>query len=107
MALARRGRRRGRVDAATAEAAKLIPPLDGSAATIVAARCLGHAGSGSSGLDAFAKLVLKFVEALRPQRDAMPGFGSGKWRPAEARALSHLGRVAEARRVWAAFWPSA
>lgn len=90
----------GRVEAATAEAEKLKPPLDGSAAPIVARLDALAARAPVERRDAFAKLILKFVEVLRPRRDAMPEVWIEQVAPAEARALSHLGRVAEARRVW-------
>ncbi|MBN8627413.1 MAG: hypothetical protein J0M17_18200, partial [Planctomycetes bacterium] len=45
-------------------------------------------------------LVLRFVELLRPQQTASPAAWIAQVAPAEARALSHLGRVAEARKVW-------
>ena len=90
----------GRVDAATAEAAKLKPPPDVSAVPIIARLDSLAAQAPIEQRDAFAKLILAFVEAFRSRRDTMSEVWIAQVAPAEARALSHLGRVAEARRVW-------
>ncbi|MGC3967962.1 MAG: hypothetical protein QM775_11510 [Pirellulales bacterium] len=50
--------------------------------------------------NALATLVLRFVDLLRPLQNDLPQPWIEQAAPAEARALSHLGRVAEARKVW-------
>lgn len=90
----------GRVDSATAEAAKVKPPLDGTAVSIVARLDALASRAPVEQRDAFAKLILTFVELLRSRRDTMSEVWITQVAPAEARALSHLGRVVEARRVW-------
>ncbi|MBA4016253.1 MAG: hypothetical protein C0483_03600 [Pirellula sp.] len=90
----------GRLDAATAEVAKLKSPLDSSAMPIVARLDNLAARAPVDQRDAFASLVTRFVELLRSRRETMPEVWIAQVAPAEARALSHLGRVAEARRVW-------
>ena len=90
----------GRVDAATTEAAKLKPPPDVSTAPIIARLDTLAARAPVEQRDSYAKLILTFVEAFRSRRDTMPEVWISQVAPAEARALSHLGRVTEARRVW-------
>jgi hypothetical protein len=90
----------GRLEIAKQQAAAIDGSLTAEVLPIVARIDTLAARAPVDQRDALAALVLRFVELLRSQQTASPAAWIAQVAPAEARALSHLGRVAEARKVW-------
>jgi hypothetical protein len=90
----------GRLESAKQHAAAIDGSLTAEALPVVAKLDALAARAAVDQRDALATLVLRFVELLQPHQAELPAAWIAQVAPAEARALSHLGRIAEARKVW-------